>query len=430
MDKRINVLVFPCGAENAIEAYYALKDVVNINLFGASGKSDHGEYVFKNYIGNVPYINTTEFIPFLNKIIKDFAIDIIIPTHDDVVLKLAESKDNINAKVLMHGLNQAKICRSKKLTYQQFNKSDFCPKVYNDLDSITIFPVFIKPDQGQGGKGAFILYNEQVLNNNSININDYVICELLPGEEITVDCLTNYKGELVFIGPRIRSRVTNGISTRSYNIELDDEIRKIAITISDHLKLNGLWYFQLKKDTEGKYKLLEISLRISGTMSLFRVRGVNFPLLAVYNALNYDVKPIINKFNLEVDRALFNRYRHNINFEHVYIDFDDTITKGNLVNPEVMLFIYNIKNNGKKVHMITKHKHNIFETLTKLRIHENLFDTIIHLKESEEKSEFIEHKEQSIFIDNSFNERYKIHKKLDIPVFDVDGINLLIDWRN
>ena len=80
--------------------------------------------------------------------------------------------------------------------------------------------------------------------------------------------------------------------------------------------------------------------------------------------------------------------------------------------------------------MITKHKHNIFETLTKLRIHENLFDTIIHLKESDEKSEFIEHNELSIFIDNSFNERYKIYKKLDIPVFDVDGINLLIDWRN
>ena len=430
MDKKINILIFPCGAENAIEAYFALKDVVNINLFGASGKSDHGEYVFKNYISNVPYINEAEFIPFLNKIIEDYSIDIIIPTHDDVVLKLAESDDDINAKVLMHGLNQAKICRSKKLTYQQFGNSDFCPKVYNSFDSINEFPVFIKPDQGQGGKGAFILNNKQELINNSININDYVICEHLPGEEITVDCLTNYKGELLVIGPRIRSRVTNGISTRSYNIELDDEISKIAHTISDHLKLNGLWYFQLKKDVEGKYKLLEISLRISGTMSLFRVRGVNFPLLAVYNALYYDVSPIVNKFDLEVDRALFNRYRHSIDYNHVYIDFDDTITKGELVNPEVMLFIYNIKNNGKKVHLITKHKHNILETLSKLRIHENLFDTIIHLKEIEEKSDFIQNKEHSIFIDNSFNERYIVHKKLDIPVFDVDGINLLIDWRN
>lgn len=428
MDKRINILVFPCGAENAIEAFYALKDVVNINLFGASGKSDHGEYVFKNYIGNVPYINTAEFIPFLNKIIKDFEIDIIIPTHDDVVLKLAENKDNINAKVLMHGLSQAKICRSKKLTYQQFNNSDFCPKVYNDLDSINTFPVFIKPDNGQGGKGAFVLYNKH--EHTNININDYVICEYLPGEEITVDCLTNYKGELLFIGPRIRNRVSNGISTRSHNIELVDEIRIIANTINDNLKLNGLWYFQLKKDKEGKFKLLEISLRISGTMSLFRVRGVNFPLLAVYNALNYDVIPIVNKFNIEVDRALFNRYRHNIDYNHVYIDFDDTITKGEFVNPEVMLFIYDIRKNGKQVHLITKHKNNILETLNNLKIHSGLFDSIIQLKEFEEKSDFIINKEYSIFIDNSFNERYDIHKKLDIPVFDVDGINLLIDWRN
>jgi predicted ATP-grasp superfamily ATP-dependent carboligase len=430
MDKKINVLIFPCGAENAIEAYYALKDVVNINLFGASGKSDHGEYVFKNYIGNVPLINTSEFIPFLNNIIEDFSIDIIIPTHDDVVLTLAESIVNINAKVLMHGLNQAKICRSKKLTYQQFDNCDFCPKVYKSLDSIDKFPVFIKPDQGQGGKGAVILNNKQELGNNCININDYVICEYLPGEEITVDCLTNYKGELLVIGPRIRSRVTNGISTRSYNIELDDEISKIAHTISDHLKLSGLWYLQLKKDAQGKYKLLEISLRISGTMNLFRVKGINFPLLAVYNALNYNFTPIVNKFNVEVDRALINRYKHNIDYEHVYIDFDDTITRGEFVNPEVMLLIYNIRNQGKKVHLITKHKYNVSDTLYKLRIHSDLFDSIIHLKDFEEKSEFIEHREKSIFIDNSFNERYKIHKKLNIPVFDVDGINLLIDWRN
>ena len=36
-------------------------------------------------------------------------------------------------------------------------------------------------------------------------------------------------------------------------------------------------------------------------------------------------------------------------------------------------------------------------------------------------------KDKSIFIDNYFKERYEIHQNLNIPVFDVDAIECLID---
>jgi hypothetical protein len=395
-----------------LEAYIALKDVVNITVFGASSIRDHGEYVFENYIPNLPFINDDIFLSKFIDIIKLYNIDVVIPTHDDVVLKLAEHQNEIPAKLLVHGLEQAKICRSKKLTYELFKAESFCPEIYPNLENFNKekLPLFCKPDKGQGGKGAFILDYENYNSITNLSLTDYVITEYLPGEELTVDCFTDYKGDLKFIGPRERVRVSNGISVRTRTTKLTKEIKLIARKISTTLNLNGLWYFQLKKNRHSEWRLLEVSLRIAGSMNLYRVKGVNFPLLAVYNALEYQVTPVFNNFEVEVDRALFNRYKHNIEYEHVYIDFDDTITKGELVNPEVMLFIYYIKNNGKKLHLITKHKHNIFATLSKLRIHANLFDTIIHLQESDEKSDYIEHKKHSVFIDNSFNERYKIQK--------------------
>ena len=430
MNKKINVLIFPCGAENAIEAYYALKDVVNIKLFGASGRSDHGEYIYENYIPNVPFINTEEFLPCLNQLIEKYEIDVVIPTHDDVVLKLAENEKNIKAKILVHGYHQAVICRSKKLTYEQFKGEDFCPEIYNSTSDIKCFPVIVKPDKGQGSKGAFLAKSEKDLINSDFNFEEYVVCENLPNEEITVDCLTNYKGELTFIGPRLRSRINNGISARSSTIPLCEEIKSIANIISNRLKLNGLWYFQLKKDINGKYKLLEVSLRISGTMNLYRVKGINFPLLAVYNSLLYDLNILENKFNLEVDRALVNRYKHDIDYEHIYIDFDDTITRGLRVNSEVIGFLYNSINNGKKLYLITKHRHNIFDTLDNLKIHSKIFESVIHLNPESNKADYIEFKKKSIFIDNSFDERIKINKELGIPVFDVDAINILLNWKN
>jgi len=36
----------------------------------------------------------------------------------------------------------------------------------------------------------------------------------------------------------------------------------------------------------------------------------------------------------------------------------------------------------------------------------------------------------SIFIDDSFSERKKVFEKTDIPVFDLDSIECLIDWRD
>jgi hypothetical protein len=41
----------------------------------------------------------------------------------------------------------------------------------------------------------------------------------------------------------------------------------------------------------------------------------------------------------------------------------------------------------------------------------------------------MDNEKTSIFIDDSFSERLAISNELDIPVFDLDAIESLIDWR-
>jgi hypothetical protein len=430
MDKIISVLVFPCGADNALEIHLALKDVLNIRLFGASGKDDHGSYVFQNYIGSMPYINNINFISQLNKVIKDHNIDIIIPTHDDVVLKLAELAHRIKAKIALPGLEQSIISRSKKKTYELFKDQSFCPIVYNNIDEIKDFPFFAKPDAGQGSKGAIKIDENNINTLPNELINNYVLCEYLPGEEITIDCFTDKKGELRFIGPRKRDRVFSGISVRSFTISLTDEIENIAKIINRKMLMNGLWYFQLKKDRFDKYKLLEVSVRTAGTMNLYRGLGVNFPLLTIYNLLGFDISIIKNDNYLEVDRAFINRYKHDLKFDRIYIDFDHTITKNNKINPEIVFFLYNAINSNKKIYLITKHNYNIYKTLNTLKLHHRLFEEIIHIKVTDSKYKFINICEKCIFIDNSFVERQEVKNILNIPVFDIDAVSTLINWKN
>lgn len=430
MNKKINVLIFPCGAENAIEVHSSLKDVFNIEIFGASSKDDHGKFIFKRYFGDVPFITNTNFIKEFNQILKENVIDIVMPTHDDISLYLAQNADKLYSKVAVPGLKQAKISRSKKLIYSLFKNEYFCPKVYNNLESISAFPCFFKPDKGQGGKGAFLINNKRELSKiNEDQVKDYVITEYLPGDELTVDCFTDKNKKIRFIGPRKRNRVFGGISVNSSVVPVDKEIENIAKIISKKVEMRGLWYFQLKKDSSGTYKLLEISVRTAGTMNLYRGLGINFPLLTIYDLLDYDINIIQYDYYLEVDRALFNRYKSSLEYDSIYIDFDDTITKDSKVNPFVMQFIYHLINNNKKIFLITKHIYDINKTLQDLKIDSTLFDEVILLNPEDHKYKHIDLKNKPIFIDNAYFERYEVKKHLNISVFDVDAISTLIDWR-
>lgn len=420
---KINVLIFPAGEINAVELHDALSSCVNINVFGASSIERHGKYIFKNYISNVPMINSPIFFQKFNELLIENKIDVIFPTHDSVADFFATNLEKIKAKIVVADQKTAAICRDKDKTYQLFKKYDFCPQVYNEIIN---YPVFIKPKQGQGAVGACLISQQSEIPED---LSDYVICEYLPGIEYTVDCLTDLNGKLLFISPRSRQRLMAGVTVSGQIEKLTSEIEKIANIINDNLRFKGLWWFQIKKDTRNKWKLLEISTRCAGTMCLTRAKGVNLPLLSVYILMGYENISIINNnYNIKMDRTLISRYQVDYEYEVVYIDFDDTITWNNGVNLKVMWFLYQCQNLGIKVNLITKHINDIYITLEKLSISIGLFNKIIKINPDDHKVTYI-NPDKSIFIDNAYSERVDVSQKLGIPVFDIDSIDVLMDWR-
>lgn len=163
-------------------------------------------------------------------------------------------------------------------------------------------------------------------------------------------------------------------------------------------------------------------------MGLSRNLGINFPLLTLFVFWGYDVSIIENEYDIMLDRAFYSAYEIGLQYNHIYLDFDDTITFGNAVNPDVMRFIYQSLNKGKKIHILSKHSTDLMKDLETYHIDKGLFQSIIVIGNDEEKYNYIK-EEKAIFIDDSFAERKKVKDKLGIPVFDVDMIESLIDWR-
>jgi len=111
-------------------------------------------------------------------------------------------------------------------------------------------------------------------------------------------------------------------------------------------------------------------------------------------------------------------------YNHVYVDFDDTLIVKGKVNAVLIMFIYQAINAGKKIYLLTRHKEDIYCSLDKYQISPKLFTKIYHIAE-QPKSDYIKDSD-SIFIDDSFPELNEVKQKLGIPVFNVDMVESLV----
>ena len=423
-----NVLIFPAGTEIAFEIFNALKYSKFVKLFGGTSADDHSEFVFENLIKGFPYVDEKGFLDYLNKAIDEYKIDCVYPAHDSVSVFLSDNAQFIHAQVIIADKETTNICRSKKKTYEYLAGEDFVPLFYNSIKDISSFPVFVKPDIGQGSNGARIVKSKDELIATIKLDPNLIICEYLSGPEYTVDCFTDKNGKLLVTHIRERQRIRSGISVRSQKIPTDPIVDKIAHVINSKFNFLGAWFFQLKKDFNGIYKLLEISPRIPGTMGLSRNLGINFPMLTLFTFWGYDVAITDNGYDILLDRAFYSAYKINLTFDNVYVDFDDSLIVDGKVNDDLIRFLYQCSNKNIHIHLLSKHSTDIFADLLKFKISKELFDSITVIPVDAEKHNYIKEK-KAIFIDDSFSERKKVQDALGISVFDLDMVESLIDWR-
>lgn len=421
MNKR-NVLVFPAGTEIGLEIHAALHNCKEIEVFGAGQDvSNHARFSYSEY-HHLPSIHEDGWLDRLIELCKHLSIDYIFPAYDDVIVALVHHREKFTAQIIAPSVEVCETTRSKSMTYRRLAPLLRVPMMYGDLHQVNRFPVFVKPDRGQGSFGAQKIYNHEELFKACAALQDPIITEYLPGDEYTVDCFSDRERGVLFAHARSRRRMRNGISvnTLSENIE---EAPKLAKIIHGAFGMRGAWFFQLKRARTGELTLLEVAPRIAGSMATHRVMGVNFPLLSIYEQERLPLSILTNPGDIELDRALHNRYRHSVRFKTLYVDLDDTLVLDGQVNTEMVQLIFQCINQGKQVKLVTRHRDDLSQTLAKYRL-SGLFDEVVHLRDNELKSAYITEPD-SILIDDSFAERREVWNARGILTFDCSMVELL-----
>lgn len=436
-NEKQNVLVFSGATYPAMQIIDCLKNSLRFHVIAGGSYPNHSEFVCDDVITDIPFINNKNFLTYFKNLLKERNIKFVIPTDDDIALLLSAHQDELSATIVCSSYETAKLCRHKQQTYQKLDGASYLPTVYktSEIDMITQYPIFVKPDANQGSRGARKINSIEELRVIE-NLEDMVVTEYLPGDEYTVDCFTNKEGKLLYCNPRIRTRLMNGITARGTNVECSSEFQDIVNDINSKIRFRGYWFVQLKRSIDGNLKLMEICTRFAGSFGISKASGVNLPLLALCDFSGLPTEALANDYVVTADKTYIDRYKLDLHYDNVIIDFDDTITykNGKAVNPYIIAFLYQCRERGKHISLITRHYATFNESLEdsfkRLNICNELFDEIVELKWNDKKWEKLQGITNAIFIDNSFAERKEVKEHCCIPVFDVCNIDCLFDWRS
>ena len=456
----IRALVFPCATGVGQEIFAALEHHKDVELWGVnSGEagSNVGSFLFRGrYLGGAPPMrDEASCLSWICDVVAAKKIDCIFPAYDDAQVWLKAREGALGgALVVTSPVATTDVCRSKKRTYALLANVLRCPASYALPDSVPdeAFPVFIKPECGEGGKGCFKVSSRQEL--GALLTEEHIICEYLPGDEYTVDCFTASARQLQFVGARRRTLTRAGISILTESVDdADGRFHAMAAAINGALELVGAWFFQVKHALNGELCLMEIAPRIPGAMALHRAMGVNFPLLSLYVHLGRPVAVMLPPLRCVACCKIYANHfavsplgEAHAALAAVYVDLDDTLlmhaghpllcagnassagvtASAHWPNPGVASLLFEAKAACIPVHLITRHAGEVRRTLEDACIHAAIFASVVHVTRAEEaKSSYIRERPAAL-LDDSFRERADANLA-GILAFDVDSLELLRD---
>lgn len=248
----------------------------------------------------LPAAAAPNYVAALRSLCRTDHIDLLIPTVDCELPLLAAVTSEFEAsgtKVLVAPLRALQICLDKYDLMRKLDGIVAVPRTsrLEDLDRVAdwTFPVIAKPRTGSGGRGVHELASEAALRALGA-LPGYIVQAFLPGEEYSVDVLSNQAGQALIAVPRIRLKVDSGVAVAAQTVH-DAELEQAAIRTANALGLTGVANLQFRRSASGVPALIEINPRFPGTMPLTVAAGVNMPLYVTADMLGLPL-PVLDGF--------------------------------------------------------------------------------------------------------------------------------------
>lgn len=239
----------------------------------------------------VPRGDDPGFVAAVTRLVCERSIDIVIPTVDEELLVLSQAVDALaadGARVMVSSPAALAATLDKHRLVEVAAPTVPCPRTALLDDELTLchwgLPLIVKPRSGRGGIGVAVIEEYAALEPYPHD-GSWIVQELLPGEEYSVDVLVAGSGDIVAAVPRLRMKVDSGVAVTARTVH-DDELERVAGDAARATGLRGPANVQLRRDETGRPRLLEINPRFPGTVAITIAAGVDLPWLALLDLLD------------------------------------------------------------------------------------------------------------------------------------------------
>lgn len=285
---------------------------IPLTIFGTDLDMTAPALSFCTHAIQVPKISDKNYIPELQRICVENAIDLLIPTIDTDLLLLSKYRFEFGStRVLISDPDRIAVCRDKRYTAEYFHSIGlYSPSPVDSVDKYSEgFPAFIKPKDGSSSISAYKANDAEQLKALAARIPDYIIQPFIQGTEYTVDIFCDFEGNPLLITPRVRVAVRAGevLKTR---IEQDKQIiSEMKMLIADYKPCGPITVQMIRQDHTGKDYYIEINPRFGGGAPLSIKAGADSAemLLRLLQG-----EKLVYMDKAAEDRAVFSRFDQSI----------------------------------------------------------------------------------------------------------------------
>jgi carbamoyl-phosphate synthase large subunit len=240
----------------------------------------------------LPPISDPRFFDCALDVIEREHVSLILPTSGFDILVYSQRKAELahrGVTVIVSDFPDLDNCNDKWKFYQLTRERFPLPHTTLDMRPGMEFPCLVKPIRGKGSRGIALCRTEDELTRQLKIQQASLIQEYLPGEEYSIDVLSDLQGNPLVAVPRVRLATKEGISVKG-RVFHDPYIQEVCMDLARFLNLKGPSCMQMRSAVTGEPKFLEVNPRMGGGTIFATLAGINFAQLQVALAQGKIVK--------------------------------------------------------------------------------------------------------------------------------------------
>jgi len=208
---------------------------------------------------------------------RGHGITAVIPSRDGDLLYFAGHRDKLRAegiRVMVSDKACVEMCIDKLRFFHKLFEDAF-PAIptYEDL-SFKADRYVVKERYGAGGADAGIGLTADEAVQHAGRLRHPIFQPYVEGMEVSVDLYVDARGRVKGVVPRRRIRVVNGESHLSTTFR-DGELERLCADMAVRLGIYGHALFQLIRDGNGEWHVLECNARFGGASTLSVAAGLD-----------------------------------------------------------------------------------------------------------------------------------------------------------